>query len=82
MIINRAQVLGAEATINAMVARLSAAEPVRAEGMAIAHRILTNADGSPLYGAAEPGALRRQVLGATEALDTAPPAEVELPIAA
>ena len=82
VIINRAQVLGAEAAINAMVARLSAAEPVRAEGISIAHRILTNADGSPLYNAAEPGALRRQVLAATEALDMAPPAEVELPIAA
>jgi hypothetical protein len=62
VIIDRAQVLGAEAAINAMVARLGDAEPVRAEGMAIAHRILTNADGSPLYNATEPGALRRQML--------------------
>jgi len=81
VIINRPQVLGAEEAINAMVARLGHAEPVRAEGMAIAHQILTNADGSPLYNAAGPGALRRQVLVATEALDTALPA-VELPIAA
>ena len=82
VIINRAQVLAAEAAINAMVARLGDAEPVRAEGMAIAHRILTNANGNPLYDAAELGALRRQLQVATEALDTAPPAEVELPIAA
>ena len=53
-----------------------------ADHAAIAHRILTNADGSPLYNAAEPGALRRQVLAATEALDTAPKAEIELAIAA
>jgi hypothetical protein len=82
IIINRAQVIDAEDAINAMVARLGDAEPVRAEGMAIAERVLTNADSSPLYSSAEPGALRRQVLVATEALDTAPRAGVELPIAA
>jgi hypothetical protein len=81
-IINRAQVVDAEDAINAMVARLSYAEPVRAEGMAIAERILTNADRSPLYNPAEADALRRQVRAATEALDTAPRADFELPIAA
>jgi len=53
VIINRAQVLDAEDAINAMVARMGYPEPVRAEGMAIAERILTNADMSPLYNSAE-----------------------------
>lgn len=82
VIINRAQVLDAEDAINAMVARLAYGKPVRAEGMAIAERLLTNADASPLYDAAEAGALRREVLAATEALDMAAPADVELPVAA
>jgi hypothetical protein len=82
VIINRAQVVDAEHAINAMVARLGYAEPVRAEGMAIAQRILTNADSSPLYNSAEAGALRRQMLVATAALDTASRSDIELPIAA
>jgi hypothetical protein len=82
VIINRAAVLEAEDAINAMIARLSYAEPVRAEGMAIAERMLTDAEGSPLYNSAEPGTLRRAVLAATEALDSAPRAEGELAIAA
>ncbi len=67
-----------------MIARLSYAEPVRAEGMAIAERMLTDAEQSPLYNSAEPGthALRRLVLAATEALDPAPRSEREVPIAA
>lgn len=81
-IINRAQVAGAEDAINAMVERLSYAEPVRAEGVAIAERILTDAVTSPLYNAADPGALRRQVLVATAALDAAGRPDAELPIAA
>jgi hypothetical protein len=81
-IINRAAVLEAEDAINAMIARLSYAEPVRAEGMAIAERMLINAERSPLYNSAEPGALRRVVLVATDALDSAPRAEGELAIAA
>jgi hypothetical protein len=81
VIINRAQVVDAEDAINAMVARLGSAEPVRARGMAIAEQILTNADRSPLYNPSDAGALRRQLLVATEALDTAPRSDVELPIA-
>jgi hypothetical protein len=69
VIINRAAVLDAEDAINTMIARLSYAEPVRAEGMAIAERMLTNAERSPLYNSAEPGALRRLVLHATAAMD-------------
>jgi hypothetical protein len=80
VIINRAQVLDARDAINALMARMGYAEPVRAEGMAIAERIIASADRSPLYNSAEPGALRRQVLVATEALDTAPRADLELPM--
>jgi hypothetical protein len=82
VIVNRAQIVQAEDAINAMVARLRHAEPVRAEGMAIAERILTCADRSPLYNRAEAGALRRQVLVATAALDEGDRADLELPIAA
>jgi hypothetical protein len=82
VIINRAAVLDAEDAINAMIARLSYAEPVRAEGMAIAERMLTNAERSPLYNSAEPGALRHLVFEAIEALDSAPGAERELALAA
>jgi hypothetical protein len=65
-----------------MIARLSHPEPVCAEGMAISELTLTNAGRSPLYNSAEPGALRRVVLVATEALDSVPSAEGELAIAA
>jgi hypothetical protein len=82
IIINRRQVLDAEEAINNLVARLSYAEPVRAEGMAMVERILGNAERSPLYNNAEPGALRRQVLVATESLDTEPGADAELAVAA
>jgi hypothetical protein len=82
VIINRPAVLDAEAAVNAMIARLSNAEPVHAKGMAIAERMLTNAERSPLYNAAEPAALQHLVLVATEALDPAPRTEGELAIAA
>ncbi|MEO6857916.1 MAG: hypothetical protein ABI323_04930 [Solirubrobacteraceae bacterium] len=70
--INRAAVRNAEGAINGLIARLTAAQPVRAEGMAIAERLITDAARSPLYDSAGPGALRREVLAATEALDSAP----------
>lgn len=82
IIIDRRQVLDAEDAINALIARLSYAEPVRAQGMAIVERLLGNADKSPLYNTAEPGALRRQVLVATQSLDTTPGADGEFAIAA
>jgi hypothetical protein len=50
--------------------------------MAIAERMLTNAERSPLYNSAEPGALRRLVLARTEARDPTPDAGVDLAIAA
>ena len=52
-----------------MIARLTSGQPVRAQGMAMAERILTNADASPLYNPAEPGALERQITVATVAMD-------------
>lgn len=71
VIIRRGAVLEAEDAIRTMIARLTGAQPVRAEGMAIAERILTNADGSPLYNPAEPGALAREVSLATAAMEQA-----------
>jgi hypothetical protein len=77
VIINRGAVLEAEDAINAMIARLSYAHPVCAKGMAMAEQMLTNAERSPLYNLAEPGALRHAVLAATEALDPTPGALVD-----
>ena len=55
---------------------------VQAQGMALAERILTNADGSPLYNASEPGTLRREMRGAAAALETDDAQSHQLPIAA
>jgi hypothetical protein len=68
-LIRRSAVLEAEGAIRTMIRRLDAPEPVDAEGMAMADQIVTNADRSPLYTRSEPGALRRQIRVATEALD-------------
>jgi hypothetical protein len=73
VITDRRAVLDAEDTIQAMISRLTSREPVRAEGMAIAERILTNAERSPLYNPSEPGSLRRAITHATAALDPQPP---------
>jgi hypothetical protein len=82
IIIKRAAVLEAQDALNALIARLNAPEPVHAEGIAICERMLTNALQSPLYNPAEPGALRRVVLVATEALDSVPGADGDIAIAA
>ena len=82
VIIRRGAVLDAEGAIDAMIERLGSSQPVRAEGMAIAERILTNADRSPLYNSSEPGALRRLIDVATAAMNAAPSQSHELPIAA
>jgi hypothetical protein len=55
-----------------MIERLESSEPVRPEGMAIAERLLTNAERSPLYNPAEPGTLRQRVLAATAAMGPGP----------
>ena len=75
-------VLDAEDAIEAMIERLTNREPVRAQGMAIAERILTNAERSPLYNPSEPGSLRRAITVATSALDPKPAWSHEFPIAA
>lgn len=68
VIIRRGAVLDAELAINAMIERLESCEPVRSEGMAIAERLLTDAEHSPLYSPAGPGMLRQRVLAATAAM--------------
>lgn len=71
-IIDRAAVLDAEDAIAEMITRLRGSGPVRPQGLAMLERILTNADRSPLYNRAEPGALRRAICAATAALDARP----------
>jgi hypothetical protein len=66
--IRRTAVLEAEEAIRAMIERLDDSMAVDAEGMAMAEQIITNANCSPLYTPCEPGALRRQIRVATEAL--------------
>jgi hypothetical protein len=48
----------------------------------MAEQMLTNAERSPLYNSAEPDALRRLLLAATEALDATPGTEAAPAIAA
>lgn len=69
VIIDRAAVLDAEDAIRAMIDRVADSRPIRAKGMAIAERMLTNAELSPLYNASEPGSLRRLIRAATAAMD-------------
>jgi len=68
-IIDRGAVLEAEAAIAEMIERLLSPRPVHPQGMATLERILTNADGSPLYNPSAPGTLRQTIRGATDALD-------------
>jgi hypothetical protein len=75
-------VIDAKSAINAMIERVRSPKPVQAQGMALAERILTNADGSPLYNASEPGTLRREMRGAAAALETDDAQSHQLPIAA
>jgi hypothetical protein len=82
VLIQRAAVIDAESAINAMVERLRSPEPVQAQGMALAERILTNADGSPLYNASEPGTLHDEMRGAAAALEADAPQSHQLSIAA
>ena len=68
-IVRRGAVIDAEDAINALIARLTAGQPVAARGMASLNRVMTDGMDSPLYTPAEPGALRRQIILATEAMD-------------
>ena len=81
VIIRRAAVLDAEDALKVMIERLGSSEPVSAEGMAITERILTDADWSPLYIPAGPGALRRLVRVATAAMGARDPSTHDFPIA-
>ena len=69
VIINRTAVLAAEQAIAVTVARLRSQIPVRAQGMALLERLLTNADHSPLYNPSAPGVLLRMIRVAAVALD-------------
>jgi hypothetical protein len=80
-IIDRRGVLNAESAITAMVERLLGPRPVQAQGMAMLERILTNADGSPLYNRSSPGALRQMIRAATAALDRHPAGSHEFALA-
>jgi hypothetical protein len=82
VIIDRRAVLDAEDAIVEMIDRLRTPFAVRAQGMAILERILTNADRSPLYTKSEPGTLRRMISAATAALDAQSPASHEFTLAA
>jgi hypothetical protein len=72
-------VVEAEDAIDGLIARLTDADPIAAEGMALVEGLITDGTSSPLYNAAEPGTLRRRVLLAAETLDPEPR---ELPAAA
>jgi hypothetical protein len=68
-LLRRGAVIDAEGAIDAAIARLTDAEPVAAEGMAMFERLFTDGGSSPFYNLAEPGTLRRQVMAAIDALD-------------
>jgi hypothetical protein len=68
-LVRRRAVIDAEDAIDGLVARLSDADPIAADGMVLVEQLITDGASSPLYNAAEPGTLRRQVEAATEALD-------------
>ena len=78
-LVRRDAVIDAEGAIDGLIARLADADPIAAAGMAFVQRLITDGVSSPLYNAAEPGTLRRQVMVATEALD---PEVTELSVAA
>lgn len=82
VIIDRAAVIDAEETIATLIARLQTHRPVRAQGMAIVERMLTNEGSSPLYNSADSGALRQLVRTGVEALERPPHQSHEFPIAA
>jgi hypothetical protein len=66
--IRRRAVLDADDVITDLIARLGADEPVAVRGLAMLNRVVTDGADSPLYSPAEPGALRRQLEMAAEAM--------------
>jgi hypothetical protein len=81
-IIQRGAVLDAEPAITAMIDRLEGSVAVAPEGMAMAEQILTDGKASPLYNAADPGALGRRVRAATAAMVSRPAASHEFALEA
>ena len=71
VIIRRGAVVEAKPEIRALIDRLNDPLQVRARGVAIVERILTDSDRSPLYVDGEPGSLRRAIVLATAALEPA-----------
>jgi RNase P protein component len=69
VIIRRRAVLDAEPALQALIERLGRPEPVSAKGMALAERIFSDAEHSPLYNPAESGALSRLARLAAAALE-------------
>jgi hypothetical protein len=68
-LIRRAAVRDAEDVIDAVINRLEGPHPVSPRGMAQIWRLLTNADNSPLYNNAAPGALRQAMSAVLCALE-------------
>jgi hypothetical protein len=68
-LIRRGAVRDAEDVIAAVISRLEGPHPVSPRGMAQIQRLLTNADPSPLYNDAAPGALRRAMSAVLCALE-------------
>jgi hypothetical protein len=69
VLIRRGAVRHAEDVITAVISRLEGPHPVSPRGMAQIQRLLTNADQSPLYNNAAPGALRRAMSAVLYALE-------------
>lgn len=68
-IVDRSAVIDADVAIQALIARLSSHERVAPQGVAMVERLITDAVASPMYNQSGPGALRRQLLAATAALE-------------
>jgi len=79
---NRIAVLESEEAITALIEQLRGPDPVTPQGMAMAERVITAGDWSPLWDRAEPGVLRRTVLLTNVALEPVAAAEPELALAA
>ena len=69
VLIRRGAVRHAEDVITAAIGRLEGPHPVSPRGMAQIHRLLINADNSPLYNNAAPGALRQAMSAMLDALE-------------
>ena len=77
-IIRRNAVINAEDAINAVVARLTSGQPVSRRGNGEAPPAHDRRNGQPALLPAEPGALRRQIVLATQAMDPQQPDELAL----